>query len=295
MLCIGNIIISLFAAFSIISLGTIGITGYHFLTAQNQKESAELLFFCALVAMIFLLIFYVLMLHHAKQRTRTLEHLLNRVSEGGYIDKAQLNTFGDFGNNIMSLVKGIQDISGKRAKRIRYLNNVLSTLLVDSTEAVLLLDSEGIIMQASLEFFTKFTKPEEQGSIYGSSIERFYSNTTFPNLRQEIINKHKEITVSSDSCTIRFIPMFSDETIPDGFFAILQKKTVIGKMVDKVMDSASSKEASPVKESSEAQATTLETVSTDSQDAEFPQPTAHEQKEKSVLSGILRGFINKNK
>ncbi|MCH5283855.1 MAG: hypothetical protein J1E59_09430, partial [Treponema sp.] len=224
------------------SVCTVGVMGYVYLGGSGEKQPSELVFFCALVAAIALLVLFVLLVHHARRRTRALQRLIAKVGAGGYIARDELSAFGEFGSNIMALVKEIQDVSDKRSQRIKYLNSALGAIMADSEKAVLLLDAAGTISMASPEFFSKCTKPEEQGGIYGSNVERFGLEEPFPQLAQEMSHSRDEMTVTTDEWTIRFIPIFGTKSLPDGFFAFLQKANVFSKVKDKVLDLASGKE-----------------------------------------------------
>ncbi len=232
MLCITSKIVVLFYCLSIIFLGGIGISSYIFLTKLSQKQSAELLLFCAIVSVLILSVIFFGMLIRAKHRTRTLQNLLHKISVGGNLDGNKLKSFGDFGANILALVHEIQDVSEKRAQRIRYLNAALRYLVEKSNNALLLLDSEGTIMQVSEEFVSKFTKNNSAENICGTSIEQFYADSPFLLLAQEMAQTKRDFSVSTENYTIHFTPLFSENTMPDGFFAIIQKTSVFNKMMN---------------------------------------------------------------
>ena len=242
MLCVGSFALAAFFVLAMASVCTVGVMGYVYLGGCGEKQPSELVFFCALVAAIALLVLFVLLVHHARRRTRALQRLIAKVGAGGYIARDELSAFGEFGSNIMALVKEIQDVSDKRSQRIKYLNSALGAIMADSEKAVLLLDAAGTISMASPEFFSKCTKPEEQGGIYGSNVERFGLEEPFPQLAQEMSHSRDEMTVTTDEWTIRFIPVFSTNALPDGFFAFLQKANVFSKVKDKVLDLASGKD-----------------------------------------------------
>ena len=238
MLCVGSFALAAFFVLAMASVCTVGVMGYVYLGGSGEKQPSELVFFCALVAAIALLVLFVLLVHHARRRTRALQRLIAKVGAGGYIARDELSAFGEFGSNIMALVKEIQDVSDKRSQRIKYLNSALGAIMADSEKAVLLLDAAGTISMASPEFFSKCTKPEEQGGIYGSNVERFGLEEPFPQLAQKMSHSRTEMTVNTSEWSIRFIPIFSTNALPDGFFAFLQKNSMFSKVKDKVLDLA---------------------------------------------------------
>ena len=238
MLCVGSFALAAFFVLAMASVCTVGVMGYVYLGGSGEKQPSELVFFCALVAVIVLLVVFVFIVSHARSRTRALHRLLTKVSAGGYIHREELSAFGAFGNSLLALVKEIQDVSDRRAQRIKYLNSAIIALMTDSDKAILLLDAAGTITQASPEFFTKCTKPEEQGGIYGSNVERFGLEEPFPQLAQKMSHSRTEMTVNTSEWSIRFIPIFSTNALPDGFFAFLQKNSMFSKVKDKVLDLA---------------------------------------------------------
>ena len=278
MLCVGSFALAAFFVLSLASAGTVGIMSYVYLSGGREKQHAELVFYCALLAVIVLLVVFVFIVSHARSRTRALQRLLTKVSAGGYIHREELSAFGAFGNSLLALVKEIQDVSDRRAQRIKYLNSAIIALMTDSDKAILLLDAAGTITQASPEFFTKCTKPEEQGGIYGSNVDRFGLDEPFPQLAQKMAHSRTEMTVNTSEWSIRFIPIFGTNSLPDGFFAIVQKANVFSKVKDKVLDLATGKE----KDDNDA-----------SSDAEKPSRNDEDQKSDAGILGRFKTMLGK--
>ena len=242
MLIIKKSVLTIFFLFAILVLGAQGVVGYLFLMDSGQKQKAELLFFCALVAMLFLLICLISIAIRASRQIKKLQRLLDKAGAGGQIFSSQYRPFGAFGNEVMTILRDMQNVGEKRLQRITFLNKALSELMANANDARLLLDSEGIIIRASMEFFSKFTTPSEQSTIYDSSVDRFSLEKPFSILAQAMAKTHNNLTASAERCIITFTPIFMNNAMPDGFFAVLQKNTIIDKMKEKVMDLGSGKE-----------------------------------------------------
>lgn len=213
-----------FLAITVIFFGALGIASFICLSRANAKYQAELIFFCTIVSITFLIGLFIALVYYASFRTKRMSSLLNRLNAGGYIDMKHLESFGAFGSQILNIINGLQEVSQKRVQRITFLNEALSKLLLDITDARLFLGSRGTIIRASLEFFDMVKVEAGQDPLKGSSINRFQLERPFSALAQEMAIKRDPITVNAKDYIITFTPVFSENEVPDGFYAVFRER-----------------------------------------------------------------------
>jgi uncharacterized membrane protein YciS (DUF1049 family) len=171
MLCVSGAVLTIFCVLAVVLAGTGGVISYRYLLAAGQKQHAELVFYCILVAVIFLVLLYISILVRAKKRTDEFRHLLDMARSGGKVDDGRFMKFGALGLGIKVLFRETEDISSKRAQRIRYLNSAIAALMSVADEPVLLLDADGSVIQASPSYLERYAEPGHSAELYGADID----------------------------------------------------------------------------------------------------------------------------
>ena len=248
MICISSVALTVFVLFAFCATLSGGVELYRFLIAAGNKQRAELVFFCLLVLAIILVVMYIIILLHSKNRTDELKHILELARSGGTVADSRFEKFGVIGGSIRDVFRSVEEVSAKRAQRIRFLNSAVSSLLSLSSEPLLLLDSAGDVMQASGVYLSKFTDGLNKDTIFGMSIEQLYAEVTIIPLRNEMVQKHGPVTVNAAKYQLHFIPLMSDSGEPDGFLVSVGKTNFFSSAANKVLDGV----ASSVKEAAEA-------------------------------------------
>jgi transcriptional regulator with PAS, ATPase and Fis domain len=229
MLCIGAGILTFFFICSAVFTGAGGIIAYRFLASDYRVEEARIVFFCALVAMILLAFLYIVMIVRAKKRTDDLKHVLDLAREGGKIDERRFDNFGSLGTELRILFNETEELSLKRAQRIKYLNNAVTAILSEADMPILLLDSEGNVVHVSPVYFDRYSEPGKSGEVYGSNIEKLHPEVTFLTLSREAVKTHSDVTVKTESFNMKLQPVFTTNPEPDGYIAVFEKAGIMAK------------------------------------------------------------------
>lgn len=243
MLFVSGTVLTIFCALAVVFAGTGGFISYRYLLAAGQKQNAELVFYCVLVAVIFLVLLYIIMLVRAKNRTDEFRHLLDMARSGGKVDDERFLKFGTLGQGIKILFREAEDISSKRAQRIRYLNNAVAALMSIADEPVLLLDAGGAIIQASPAYLDNYTEPGHSAAIYGANIGKVHSEIDFTAQSQKMIKSHTAVNVATDRFSARLFPVFTTNQTPDGYLAVFGKNSFFTLAANKVAEKAAERAA----------------------------------------------------
>lgn len=223
MLCIGSGIITFFFLAAVVFTGTGGVIAYRFLISDGQTDNARFTFFCSLIAMLFLLFIFIIILVRAKKRTNELRHILNLAREGGRIDSERFKAFGSLGAELKALFAQTEELNAMRAQRIKYLNNAITTILSEADMPMLLLDAEGKVVHASPMYFDKYTDPGKSGETYGQNIEQLHTGISFITASKEAAKTHSDVLIKTETFTVKLQPIYTTLSEPEGYLAVFEK------------------------------------------------------------------------
>lgn len=232
MLLINNKLIAVFFLFSILFVGSIGILGYIFLTNNSLKTQGELVFFMAVVAIILLLFFWIILISKARRKTASLQNMLDIARMSGKIDETRFAKFGNFGTKLSTLFYETEEISQKRAHRIKFLNGTISKILSITNHPILILDAAGTIIVSSPGYIESFAPAK--GGILGVNIEELQPKIDFAPLTTQMIQTHRAVNIVTEEYNAELIPIYGVDLTPDGYIANFSKP----KLSDKIATSA---------------------------------------------------------
>ncbi|MCK9169385.1 MAG: hypothetical protein M0P01_03145 [Treponema sp.] len=236
MLFVSGTVLTIFCVLAAAFAGTGGFISYRYLLAAGQKQQAELVFYCILVAIIFLVVLYIIILVRAGKRTGEFRHLIDIAREGGKVDDDRFMKFGTLGQGIKILFRETEDISSKRAQRIRYLNNAITALMSVSDEPVLLLDAGGAVIQASPAYFEKYAEPGHSSEVYGADIDKVHPEIDFLTQSQKMIKNHSAVNVAADKFSAQLLPVFTTNQTPDGYLVVFGRNSLFTIAANKVAE-----------------------------------------------------------